>query len=149
MDSAINGLAKTIVEGLPECWGDQVVEGQITINLTVNADIMDELIEEVQRLDAPRCRICGCTDNNACPGGCYWVEEDLCSQCVETDKLQDAAPELLKALEKANQFITNGVEFGYIRMPNSDCPDAAHETPDIIRAAIAKAKGESREQVQD
>lgn len=29
-----------------------------------------------------QCRICGCTWDNACKGGCYWVEEDLCSQCV-------------------------------------------------------------------
>jgi len=25
--------------------------------------------------------VCGCTENEACPGGCYWVEFDLCSQC--------------------------------------------------------------------
>ena len=31
------------------------------------------------------CRVCGCTQYNACltiHGGCYWVEEDLCSECV-------------------------------------------------------------------
>lgn len=33
-----------------------------------------------------RCRICGCTDDRACPGGCYWVEEDLCSKCAEEKK---------------------------------------------------------------
>jgi hypothetical protein len=27
------------------------------------------------------CRVCGCTDDNACPGGCFWVEPDLCSSC--------------------------------------------------------------------
>jgi hypothetical protein len=32
-----------------------------------------------------RCRACGCTWNNACPGGCYWVEPDLCSECVDAD----------------------------------------------------------------
>ncbi len=35
------------------------------------------------------CRVCGCTDAKACVGGCYWVEDDLCSQCVQpkvTDK---------------------------------------------------------------
>lgn len=31
-----------------------------------------------------RCRVCGCTDERACPGGCSWVEEDLCSACVMT-----------------------------------------------------------------
>lgn len=30
-----------------------------------------------------KCRICGCTFNNPCKGGCYWVEEDLCSKCAE------------------------------------------------------------------
>lgn len=30
---------------------------------------------------APACRVCGCTDERACEGGCSWVEPDLCSQC--------------------------------------------------------------------
>lgn len=29
----------------------------------------------------PACRVCGCTESRACPGGCWWVEEDLCSTC--------------------------------------------------------------------
>lgn len=28
------------------------------------------------------CRVCGCTDENACEGGCWWVEDDLCSSCA-------------------------------------------------------------------
>lgn len=30
------------------------------------------------------CRVCGCTEYTPCPGGCSWVEEDLCSNpdCV-------------------------------------------------------------------
>lgn len=27
------------------------------------------------------CRECGCTEARACPGGCYWIERDLCSAC--------------------------------------------------------------------
>jgi len=27
------------------------------------------------------CIVCGCTDNHACIGGCYWIAEDLCSNC--------------------------------------------------------------------
>lgn len=38
------------------------------------------LIKKVE--DESVCRVCGCTWNNACDGGCYWVESDLCSQCV-------------------------------------------------------------------
>jgi hypothetical protein len=29
-----------------------------------------------------RCRICGCTTAHACPGGCWWVDRDLCSRCA-------------------------------------------------------------------
>lgn len=36
--------------------------------------------------DVQRCRICGCTDNNACSGGCYWVEDNLCSQCADREE---------------------------------------------------------------
>ena len=29
------------------------------------------------------CQLCGCTDSHACEGGCYWVTEDLCSECYK------------------------------------------------------------------
>ena len=36
--------------------------------------------------ETPICRVCGCTDEEACEGGCWWVDDpeggDLCSQCV-------------------------------------------------------------------
>jgi len=31
--------------------------------------------------DVSTCRVCGCTDMEACEGGCTWVEDDLCSKC--------------------------------------------------------------------
>lgn len=34
-----------------------------------------------------KCRVCGCTWNHACKGGCYWVEDDLCSECVEQQNI--------------------------------------------------------------
>lgn len=30
----------------------------------------------------PFCRVCGCTDERACPGGCIWAESNLCSRCA-------------------------------------------------------------------
>jgi len=32
------------------------------------------------------CRVCGCTDDHACPEGCSWVDRDhtLCSACEGT-----------------------------------------------------------------
>lgn len=29
------------------------------------------------------CRKCGCSHEDPCEDGCYWVEEDLCSACAE------------------------------------------------------------------
>lgn len=33
----------------------------------------------------PACRVCGCTEDRACLGGCEWVEADLCSACGSAD----------------------------------------------------------------
>lgn len=30
-----------------------------------------------------KCRVCGCTQYDPCEAGCWWVEDDLCSQCVK------------------------------------------------------------------
>jgi hypothetical protein len=39
----------------------------------------------VKRRPERKCRVCGCTDAHGCANGCYWVEWDLCSACVEED----------------------------------------------------------------
>lgn len=56
-------------------------------------------------------------------------------------RLIAAAPEMLAALEKARQFIVNGVELGFIRMPDDSTPDPAHETLPAIEAALSLAQG--------
>lgn len=53
----------------------------------------------------------------------------------ETERLH------IKALRAAEQFIVNGVEMGYIRMPDAETPDTAHDTLPLIRAAL-QHKGE-------
>lgn len=39
------------------------------------------------------CCVCGCTENRACRGGCYWIDsdemEDRCSQCEGLEKPED------------------------------------------------------------
>jgi len=37
-----------------------------------------EVPDEILRV----CRVCGCSEYNACEGGCFWVEKDLCSECA-------------------------------------------------------------------
>jgi hypothetical protein len=63
-------------------------------------------------------------------------------ECPEANAhLIAAAPDLLDALEAAKQFIQNGIQYGYINMPDKDCGDSALETPAKIEAAIQKARG--------
>lgn len=52
-------------------------------------------------LDAPECHFCGCTDELACPGGCWWVSDaglrDVCSRC--DDALADLEQQILSVLD--------------------------------------------------
>lgn len=54
---------------------------------------------------------------------------------------QEAARAMLDALKRVRQFIENGVDLGFIRMPDRSTPDSAHDTLPAIRAAIALAEG--------
>ncbi|MER8616022.1 hypothetical protein NKG99_04075 [Mesorhizobium sp. M1409] len=61
-------------------------------------------------IEAPACRECGCTQNNACVTNgvpCHWVEPDLCSVCagkpdvrglaiISASQAADALAELLR-----------------------------------------------------
>jgi hypothetical protein len=52
--------------------------------------------------DVPACRVCHCTDAEACPLGCWWVadpagEGDLCSACLT---LATALLEITSVLEE-------------------------------------------------
>jgi hypothetical protein len=52
--------------------------------------------------------------------------------------------EARKALYAADKFITNGVELGFIRMPDEDVPDPAKLTPGIVKAALADLAGKEK-----
>lgn len=43
-----------------------------------------------------KCRVCGCTQNNACQGGCYWIDIDLCSQCAICEHCGQEASDMYK-----------------------------------------------------
>lgn len=45
----------------------------------------EDAIKEVSKRMNRKCRICGCSELHGCQNGCYWVEEDLCSSCVNKE----------------------------------------------------------------
>lgn len=65
-----------------------------TITVEMADAIVSEAFEEAD--DDPACRVCGCTENSPCPGGCHWVPDphmqgELCSACPpeRTDAIVD------------------------------------------------------------
>lgn len=64
--------------------------------------------------DGPACRVCACTEHNACPVGCSWVRtegatEPLCSACSGTET--DAIEVLNRMQRHLKQHGVKGVEF--------------------------------------
>lgn len=49
--------------------------------LNIMPGMLPKIQEPIKKIQS--CRVCGCTEDHACQGGCYWVERDLCSQCAE------------------------------------------------------------------
>ena len=60
-------------------------------DLGVLGKIADDIVKRLNTNVPPQrtCRVCGCTQGHACPGGCFWVEEDLCSQCASECEEED------------------------------------------------------------
>jgi hypothetical protein len=72
------------------------------------------------------CRECGCTNLSACDGGCWWVEDNLCSSCAAGDapelpplRVADMDPlealycRALHDLECGEQGLSNGIPVGH------------------------------------
>jgi len=45
-------------------------------------EVRAHLAEDGIEVNEPTCRECGCSDSLGCPEGCWWVQEDLCSECA-------------------------------------------------------------------
>jgi hypothetical protein len=69
-----------------------VTNAHPTASATPGRDHLQALLEAASRAgfifvppvaQVRRCRVCACTDTQACQGGCHWVDVDLCSSCGE------------------------------------------------------------------
>jgi ParB/RepB/Spo0J family partition protein len=85
----VKGIAEEVRAGLKEKAGKKRTEG---------GGLRTELGRDSQKgaKDAKgkkgTCRECGCTEANACPGGCSWMDETetLCSSCAEKGEMAEA-----------------------------------------------------------
>jgi hypothetical protein len=86
-------LARTLADnaiGLFLEYRDQHGNDEPAARVAAIAEVVDGATTELER----RCRICGCTDAEACDGGCTWYAVDVCDRCVngaaliETERLR-------------------------------------------------------------
>lgn len=61
------------------------------------------------------CRVCGCTDLDGCKGGCWWVDESLCSRCVcdgmpTADQITKLADDILAFIRRMGELSPAGAE---------------------------------------
>ena len=66
----------------------------------VEAVIQKPIIDTDQENDGEKCWVCGCTDDHACEGGCYWVIPGLCSRCAERMEDQEQKETLIDFLQR-------------------------------------------------
>jgi len=60
---------------------EQVAWNLLTETIPADADLYPDG-PDLSAMDIRACRVCGCTDDSACPDGCSWIEDDLCSACA-------------------------------------------------------------------
>ena len=75
------------------------------------------------------CLICGCTDAQACEGGCYWVLPGICSKC-----LHELVPECIGLLVEVIME-THKAEIDVGHHGDDECCVGKCTTCDLIKAA--------------
>lgn len=70
------------VETCPEAMGINITSTLATVGIVLEWP-PETITYQVALAGIERkCRVCGCTWFNACKNGCYWIEENLCSECA-------------------------------------------------------------------
>ena len=83
-DKSSIGWLKHHVQAVgPECWILRRPRRLLTpVHYKGRQGIFDVELDLLGGADwEPQCRVCGCTELDACRGGCYWLDENLCSRC--------------------------------------------------------------------
>jgi hypothetical protein len=73
------------VQGMDVDVGDVVMRTEGKYVHFTAVDRFDELWDWTPDA-APCCSVCGCTDDDACEDGCWWVKPNLCSACEDKQK---------------------------------------------------------------
>ena len=83
----------------------------------------------------------GCEIWQQTPCGADVLIAEVSEDAVSFGPAIAEVPAMVAALRGAKQFIENGIEFGFIRMPDADTPDAAHDMLPTINAILSRIDG--------
>ena len=102
MPTVFVGAGRTDVEALPAVnigdayytvWEPTPVErramvdgARLTVWITHYGRPISPLSIGVEGVDPDGCEQCGCTEENACEGGCGWARPGLCSRCAGVER---------------------------------------------------------------
>jgi len=96
------------------------------------------LCSECQR-DVQICRVCGCSQEDACEGGCSWVEKDLCSSCVGKGPEQKTCPSgHTLPIAEFHSYVDLTVTGNNDDAVIFDCPGGKRGHQFTLRKAVAK-----------
>lgn len=140
LDEALDEASERTQEYLVDGWSEEVTSVCVG-KITHRAKMCDQVFPDGE-ID----------EDGLDEAGDYWDPdwEYKCNYKVltvehATDGVMETTPEIAKlveSLEVAHRFIANGIELGYIQMPDSDTLDAAHETLPAIEAALAEYRAQ-------
>ncbi len=70
------------------------------------ADAAQRRVRRIQ-LDEQTCQVCGCTDSRPCEPGCFWMEDDLCSECAPAEMFYNGSGNIDPATDL---WVPDGIE---------------------------------------
>jgi hypothetical protein len=145
-DRAVEAVASKLAGALFDYLSSETPSPQSEAKLSAGKEALDEPINwkarattaEAER-DEARAFIRGDLQANLVEQGARVADAlPWKVRATEAERLLEVAR---GALEKAERFIANGVDLGFIRMPDAGTPDPAHATLPAIREALSVLSG--------
>jgi hypothetical protein len=140
------GVAGYHLNGAIAEWGEFPEIAEARAALAVQAEVQP-VAQQIMDLILDECRYWQGRDE-ARRGGfaCLYAKAREVYDASAQAKQPDASA-LVEALEAARLFIANGIELGYIRMPDPETPDPAHDTLPKIETALAAYRAQQAQGV--
>lgn len=102
--------------------------------------------------NVPFCRVCGCTERNACMtalGTCHWVEKDLCSACAGKRAFEEFPEKYLEAVTKGLGAPISELATEFAPLPESEMEGLYHLGSSICAMAICAPDDMPREKIEE